>query len=89
MPSLHGDPDADLLPIKGNPPSLLNVPPGCVFHPRCAYAMLNGGPCDIEVPGLLPLTLSDQPGHTVSCHLPERERMRTYEEDIASVGVAL
>ena len=89
MPSLHGDPDADLLPIKGNPPSLLNVPPGCVFHPRCAYAMLNGGPCDIEVPQLLPLTLSAQPGHTVACHLPERDRMRKYEEDIASVGVAL
>jgi len=89
MPSLHGDPDADLLPIKGNPPSLLNIPSGCVFHPRCAYAMLNGGPCDIEVPQLLPLALADEPGHTVACHLPERERNRTYQEEIASVGVAL
>jgi peptide/nickel transport system ATP-binding protein len=88
MPSLHGDPETDLLPIKGNPPSLLNIPSGCVFHPRCAYAMLNGGPCDVEVPQLLPLRLADEPGHTVACHLPERERNRTYEEDIASVGVA-
>jgi peptide/nickel transport system ATP-binding protein len=88
MPSLHGDPDGDLLPIKGNPPSLLNIPSGCVFHPRCAYAMLNGGPCDVEVPQLLSLKLADEPGHTVACHLPERERNRTYQEDIASVGVA-
>ncbi|MEV0268839.1 ABC transporter ATP-binding protein [Hamadaea sp. NPDC050747] len=88
MPSLHGDPDADLLPIKGNPPSLLNIPSGCVFHPRCAYAMLKGGPCDVDVPRLLPLALADEPGHTVACHLPERERNRTYQEEIASVGVA-
>jgi len=89
MPSLHGDPDADLLPIKGNPPSLLNIPSGCVFHPRCAYAMLKGGPCDVEVPALLPLRLADEPGHTVACHLPEQERNRRYQEEIASVGVAL
>ena len=88
VPSLHGDAEADLLPIKGNPPSLINVPSGCAFHPRCRYAMLNGGPCDIEVPQTLPLLLSDQPGHVVACHLPERQRMATYAEDIASVGVA-
>ncbi|MBB5871671.1 peptide/nickel transport system ATP-binding protein [Allocatelliglobosispora scoriae] len=88
MPSLHGDPDEDLRPIKGNPPSLLNVPSGCVFHPRCAYAMLNGGPCDIEVPQRLPLRLTNEPNHTVACHLPERERQQTYRDEIASVGVA-
>ena len=27
-----------LLPIRGQPPSLVNVPPGCPFHPRCPYA---------------------------------------------------
>jgi len=89
VPSLHGDADADLVPIKGNPPSLINVPSGCAFHPRCRYAMLNGGPCDIEVPQLLPLLTTDEPGHTVACHLPERQRRAIYEQDIASVGVAL
>jgi len=89
VPSLHGDADADLVPIKGNPPSLINVPSGCAFHPRCRYAMLNGGPCDIEVPQLLPLLTRDEPGHTVACHLPERQRRAIYEQDIASVGVAL
>jgi peptide/nickel transport system ATP-binding protein len=89
VPSLHGNADDDLLPIKGNPPSLINVPSGCAFHPRCRYAMLNGGPCDIEVPELLPLSLSDEPGHLVACHLPERQRKNVYEQEIASVGVAI
>jgi peptide/nickel transport system ATP-binding protein len=88
VPSLHGDADEDLIPIKGNPPSLINVPPGCAFHPRCRYAMLDPGPCDLTVPQLLPLYLTDEPGHTVSCHLPERQRKEIYEQDIASVGVA-
>ncbi len=89
VPSLHGDADEDLKPIKGNPPSLINVPPGCAFHPRCRYAMLNGGPCDIEVPQLLPLLATHEPGHTVACHLPERQRKSIYEQDIAAVGVAI
>jgi peptide/nickel transport system ATP-binding protein len=88
VPSLHGDPDQKLLPIGGNPPSLINIPSGCAFHPRCRYAMLNGGPCDIEVPALLALTPAGQPGHLVSCHLPERERVSIYQQDISSVGVA-
>ncbi len=88
VPSLHGNAEDDLIPIKGNPPSLINVPSGCAFHPRCRYAMLNGGPCDIEVPQLLPLLTVDQPGHLVACHLPERQRTAIYEQDIASVGVA-
>jgi peptide/nickel transport system ATP-binding protein len=89
VPSLHGDAEGDLLPIKGNPPSLINVPPGCPFHPRCRYAMLNGGPCDIEVPERLPLLTVNQPGHTVACHLPERQRTQIYETEISSVGVAV
>jgi hypothetical protein len=37
---------------------------------------------------LLDLTKSDQPGHKVACHLPERQRVEIYQQDIASVGVA-
>ena len=29
-----------LVPIKGAPPSLISVPPGCSFHPRCEFAAL-------------------------------------------------
>jgi oligopeptide/dipeptide ABC transporter ATP-binding protein len=28
-----------LVPIKGQPPNLLNLPKGCAFAPRCAYRM--------------------------------------------------
>jgi oligopeptide transport system ATP-binding protein len=35
---LHGMTEkSELCPIKGQPPSLVDVPPGCPFHPRCPY----------------------------------------------------
>ena len=47
--------------IPGLPPSLLNVPPGCVFHPRCPLAAER---CRTEVPALREL----EPGLSVACH---------------------
>ena len=43
----HADRASDdrLNPITGRPPSLIHVPPGCSFHPRCPYAF---EPCDKE-----------------------------------------
>ncbi len=56
-----------LHPIPGTPPSLINVPPGCPFHPRCAYPSLVGGDkCRTDVPLLRDIA----PGHQVACHLP-------------------
>ncbi|OLB75360.1 MAG: peptide ABC transporter ATP-binding protein [Actinobacteria bacterium 13_2_20CM_2_71_6] len=86
VPSVHGDSEADLVPIKGNPPSLINLPAGCPFHPRCRYAMLDGGPCDQEVPELLPVLGAH--GHLVACHLPDQFRKETYRNEIAETGVA-
>ena len=40
-----------LAQIPGQPPSLLNPPPGCRFHPRCAFAM---DICRTDVPQLVP-----------------------------------
>ncbi|MGY0230456.1 ABC transporter ATP-binding protein [Longispora urticae] len=86
VPSLHGDAGEDLVPIKGNPPSLINLPSGCAFNPRCRYAMLGDGkPCDIEIPQLLQV---QERGHSVACHLPEQERAETYQRDVAHTGVA-
>ena len=31
------DKDKELLPIRGTVPDLLNLPPGCAFHPRCKF----------------------------------------------------
>jgi peptide/nickel transport system ATP-binding protein len=93
VPSLHGDAEADLIPIRGNPPSLINLPPGCAFHPRCGYALGRSAPdqsavpgiCQAEVPELLPVR---ERGHTVACHLPQERRVEIYQRDIAHAGVA-
>jgi peptide/nickel transport system ATP-binding protein len=50
--------------IVGQPPSLIDVPAGCPFHPRCRFAHLPV-PCATEVPELLP---SGEAGHLAACH---------------------
>ncbi|MEM4632559.1 MAG: ABC transporter ATP-binding protein [Pyrobaculum sp.] len=47
----------------GEPPSLINPPPGCRFHPRCPLAIK--GKCDKEEPPLLEV----KRGHYVACWL--------------------
>ena len=63
-----------LVPIKGTPPSLINVPAGCPFHPRCRYAGMTDGRSQTEIPALREVA----PGHLVACHLTtdQRRRMR-------------
>ncbi|GAA2591922.1 ABC transporter ATP-binding protein [Actinomadura fulvescens] len=48
-----------LRPIPGQPPSLINLPSGCVFHPRCEYVMDR---CLTEVPPLMPVAAADEDG---------------------------
>jgi oligopeptide/dipeptide ABC transporter ATP-binding protein len=54
-----------LRPIPGQPPSLLDPPPGCPFEPRCPYAFDR---CRVEMPPLDPA--GEQPGHVSACWLP-------------------
>jgi oligopeptide/dipeptide ABC transporter ATP-binding protein len=62
--------------IRGAPPSLLAVPEGCAFRPRCPHAF---GRC-IELPGLEP-RLTDAPEHLDRCWLqPEEKRGRRQVE---------
>jgi peptide/nickel transport system ATP-binding protein len=64
-----------LRPIKGLPPSLIFVPPGCAFHPRCPYVM---DVCKVEVPPLLPAS-----GHHASaCHLSLADKERIFHEEV-------
>jgi oligopeptide/dipeptide ABC transporter ATP-binding protein len=55
-----------LRPIPGQPPSLINVPSGCAFHPRCRYVM---DQCISEQPPLVTLQ-SEAGGHRSACWLP-------------------
>ena len=40
-----GDSSERLYRIKGQPPSLIFLPSGCAFHPRCDYAQAAGAVC--------------------------------------------
>jgi len=87
MPRLDRPVQDRLLPIPGNPPSMINVPSGCAFHPRCGFAELCGrysaigsDVCSTAVPELEP-TAGDA-GHLVRCHLPVEVRRRTFDEQI-------
>jgi oligopeptide/dipeptide ABC transporter ATP-binding protein len=57
-----------LKPIQGQPPSLINLPSGCSFHPRCPYVM---DQCVTEVPPLR--QVAGSPTHRSACWLPVDE----------------
>ncbi len=70
MPRLDEARSERLMPITGTPPSLINVPSGCPFHPRCPYRQIPGERCVTEVP----LLREAEPGHLVACHLTAEQR---------------
>jgi oligopeptide/dipeptide ABC transporter ATP-binding protein len=66
LPRLTVDDDW-LRPIPGQPPSLIAVPPGCAFHPRCFLAQ-GRERCREEVPPLRPI---EETAHLSACHFAE------------------
>jgi peptide/nickel transport system ATP-binding protein len=68
-----------LRPIPGSPPSLINVPSGCAFHPRCAFRdKVPDEACWQVVPPLEDTT----PGHEVRCHLTPPQRREIFADVI-------
>ena len=61
-----------LVPIEGAPPSLINVPPGCAFHPRCPHRF---APCDSTRPDL-----EGEGGHLDACLLTMEDKVRIWGE---------
>ena len=76
MPRLDRERTGRLVPIPGTPPSMIKIPPGCPFHPRCAYTARTGGRCDTEVPLLRQVV---NLGHQAACHLTVDDRSRIWE----------
>jgi peptide/nickel transport system ATP-binding protein len=73
IPRMDRDPNKRLDPIRGNPPSPIKLPKGCVFQPRCNYfERVPGGRCFTDRPELL----ESEPEHSVRCHLPHEERQQ-------------
>jgi peptide/nickel transport system ATP-binding protein len=67
MPRLEQQ-DRRLVRISGQPPSLIDVPSGCAFHPRCPFARLPD-PCAVAAPELRP---TSDTGHQVACHFSDQ-----------------
>jgi peptide/nickel transport system ATP-binding protein len=60
VPRLDLPRQAKLVPIEGQPPNPIDLPPGCSFQPRCPYAIDR---CVAEEPRLEPVG----PRHTAAC----------------------
>jgi peptide/nickel transport system ATP-binding protein len=75
IPRLDSPRDEELVPIFGTPPSLINPPSGCHFHPRCPYAQPDHARID---PQLEPV--SGEAVHHVACLLQADVRRRLWEE---------
>ncbi|MFC0625887.1 ABC transporter ATP-binding protein [Kribbella deserti] len=66
--------------IKGAPPSLINLPTGCPFHPRCDFReYATDGSCTGDVPELLQIGAT---AHAARCHIPSEKRKQLFIEQI-------
>ena len=87
IPKPAGDQKTALTPIEGNPPSLVNLPSGCPFSPRCPYATDR---CRAEMPELH----VTETGHYSRCHFSgdvafvEKNAPKTSRSDVKEGGEA-
>jgi oligopeptide/dipeptide ABC transporter ATP-binding protein len=65
LPRLDADGEERLRPITGAPPSLINLPPGCPFSPRCPMSRER---CEHDEPSL---RIVDHGDHLSACHFAE------------------
>jgi len=79
LPRINADVER-LVQIKGQPPSLLNPPRGCRFHPRCPYVM---NICKEQEPELLPV--ADDADHLQACHLDDETKAREAQKLLAGM----
>jgi oligopeptide/dipeptide ABC transporter ATP-binding protein len=83
IPSAEGE-RGRLKPIQGQPPSLIRLPSGCSFHPRCPYVM---DQCVTDIPPLRQVAGSAD--HRSACWLPVDEVGLGGEVDAKREQVAL
>jgi peptide/nickel transport system ATP-binding protein len=78
--STHGS--DRLKAIPGQPPSLINLPTGCAFAPRCEFAShAAGGICATDRPELL----GSLPSHLSRCHVAEATRDSIFIKELKEV----
>jgi peptide/nickel transport system ATP-binding protein len=80
LPSSGADHTGEQLrPIKGLPPSLINLPRGCSFNPRCPYVMEICTKVEPELEAADPA----KPSHLSRCHLSLEDKERIWEQEVA------
>jgi oligopeptide transport system ATP-binding protein len=79
IPALIGE-DERLIPISGAPPSLIKLPTGCAFHPRCPYKIDR---CVAEIPRLRAI---EGYGGEVACHRAEDVRSGSLSGEVLTGG---
>jgi peptide/nickel transport system ATP-binding protein len=75
IPRLDRGRGEPLVPIPGLPPSLIRLPSGCAFHPRCPYVRERHKRVE---PKLEPVPGQD--GHRVACLLESETRKRIWSQ---------
>src|SRR6201999_1647407 len=75
IPRMDSPRGEELVPIQGRPPSLINLPGGCSFHPRCPYVL---EPNKKPAPNREPLP--DKADHLVACLLAPEVRRKLWGE---------
>jgi peptide/nickel transport system ATP-binding protein len=80
IPRMDAPRGEELVPIPGRPPSLIHLPGGCSFHPRCPYVREAHKRVDPELDAV-----DGDPGHTVACLLDSGSRRKLWEELQAGV----
>jgi peptide/nickel transport system ATP-binding protein len=77
--------EAEMITDRGNgePPSLINPPAGCRFHPRCPMAMPR---CTTDLP--VRLEIGDRPGHWAACWLYDEATVAAQEPGSAAAAAA-
>jgi peptide/nickel transport system ATP-binding protein len=75
IPRLDRARDEPLVPIPGRPPSLIALPSGCAFHPRCAYVRDRHRRVEPPLEAV-----PDQDGHFVACLLSPPTRRQLWAE---------
>jgi oligopeptide/dipeptide ABC transporter ATP-binding protein len=71
-----------LIPIEGQPPSLIDLPVGCAFAPRCPFAMeicVQQDPPDYDI----------EAGHTAKCYLYSQHASEEVKREAAAQGLAV
>lgn len=82
LPRVDAGDEEPLTPIKGSPPSLITLPPGCPFQPRCPMAR---DLCIEAEPALRPV---DRVGHLAACHYAEELGGDVRAEEVFDVATA-